>query len=190
MNLAGYLMVIVTVFLFFKKEAMDNENLNVMSVYKDMWKVVCLPSMRTLFFVMLTGRIAFAAADNTTMLKLREKGFPQQMLALSVVITFPFEIFFPILLGRMAQRTPHKSLGPVSQSLRITCFLICLPAVHLCLSFQNRALSCGNDDCLSFPQQQRSVQLALRPSDWTSTSLLFDFQHDLCVTVCILCKDQ
>jgi hypothetical protein len=128
MRFSGWVMIIVTVFLFFKSEYSSIEaqkqeyealkKMNIKSVYQDMWKVIKLPSMKTLFAMLLTSKIAFSAADNISLLKLSEKGFPQEMMALSVVITFPFEIFFPIILGKMAQRAPLKTLGPVS-------FLLC-----------------------------------------------------------------
>lgn len=115
MLFCGALMILVTFGLLFKPERFDpaTDRMSILSVYRDMWRVICLPSMRSLFFVLLTAKIAFSAADSVTILKLSEKGFPQEMMALSVVITFPFEIFVPILLGKLNQKTPHKSLGPV-----------------------------------------------------------------------------
>ncbi len=123
MKFSGWIMILVTALLLFKSEYSSSaieqqeieslKKMSIKSVYYDMWKVVKLPSMKTLFIILLTSKIAFSAADNVSLLKLSEKGFPQEMMALSVVITFPFEIFFPIVLGKMAQRSPLKTLGPV-----------------------------------------------------------------------------
>ena len=49
---------------------------------------------------MLTCRVAFAAGDNITVLKLIEKGFPKESLAMLVVVMFPF--------GQQTQRSMHK----------------------------------------------------------------------------------
>jgi MFS transporter, PAT family, solute carrier family 33 (acetyl-CoA transportor), member 1 len=124
MNASGWIMIIVTIVLFFrpeysslsaqKAEEESLKKMNLYSVYRDMWKIIKLPSMKMLFVILLTSKLAFSAADNISLLKLSEKGFPQEMMALSVVITFPFEIFFPIILGKLAQKSPHKTLGPVS----------------------------------------------------------------------------
>eukprot|EP00475_Leptophrys_vorax_P013550 TRINITY_DN19921_c0_g2_i1.p1 TRINITY_DN19921_c0_g2~~TRINITY_DN19921_c0_g2_i1.p1 ORF type:complete len:300 (-),score=72.98 TRINITY_DN19921_c0_g2_i1:31-930(-) len=132
-------MIFVTILLLFKHEERDvaSENLRITSVYKDMWKVICLPSMRSLFFILLTAKVAFSTADNVTLLKLSEKGFPQEMLATSVVITFPFDIFFPILLGKLSQRSPNKSLGPYIIGYPIKIFL-CLLSLLIVYTFPSK----------------------------------------------------
>ena len=57
-------------------------------------------AVRDLIIVLATCRLAFAAGDNITVLKLIEHGFPKENMALMVVILFPFELISPILIGR------------------------------------------------------------------------------------------
>lgn len=44
--------------------------------------------------------MAFVAGDNITVLKLIERGFPKENMAMMVVILFPFELVSPILISR------------------------------------------------------------------------------------------
>ena len=44
------------------------------------------------------------AADNILVLKMTEKGFPKEHMAVMVVALFPFELLFPVLVGGWASR--------------------------------------------------------------------------------------
>ena len=63
-------------------------------MYKQIYQVVRLPKVWSLIVVLLTCRLAFSTADNITSLKLTEKGFPREKLAILGTLMFPFGIFF------------------------------------------------------------------------------------------------
>ncbi|KAI8869753.1 hypothetical protein GQ42DRAFT_174896 [Ramicandelaber brevisporus] len=84
--------------LVFKKEddVLDEnaEDLNISSTYHTIFEVCKLPHMRRFIIVMLFAKIGFMANDAVTGLKLMEKGLGKEDLALTVLIDFPFQIFF------------------------------------------------------------------------------------------------
>lgn len=143
MRFWGIIMIAFTVFLLiFKQEKPYNQSSSIKSVYLDMWKVICLPSMRNLVFVLLTSKLGFIATDNVTNLQLTSKGYPQEMMALSVLIAFPFEIIFPIIISSISQRAPLKSLGPflLGYPLRL---LLCVLGVIMVYTFPESGAPIG-----------------------------------------------
>lgn len=66
--------------------------------------------MQTLLIVHLLSKIAFAANDAATHLKMVEKGLGREDLAATVLIDFPFQIFGGWLAGRLSQG--EKPLRP------------------------------------------------------------------------------
>ncbi|KIJ45087.1 hypothetical protein M422DRAFT_67250 [Sphaerobolus stellatus SS14] len=86
----------VTVWLlFFKTEdppAEDDEDLNLKRVYKVLWSVLKLKHVQSLCFVYFIQKIGFQANEAVTSLKLIEKGFKKEDMALSVLIDFPFQL--------------------------------------------------------------------------------------------------
>lgn len=88
----------------------DEEEVTVKAVFWKIWKLVNLPNMRTLLLLMLVYKLGFMAADTVSALKLIEKGFKREDLALFVLIEFPFQIFFAVLAGKWASgRAPLTS---------------------------------------------------------------------------------
>ncbi|OAJ37087.1 hypothetical protein BDEG_21156 [Batrachochytrium dendrobatidis JEL423] len=63
-------------------------------VYHTMVKIIMLPHMKTFIAVLLVAKLGFVANDAVTGLKLLEKGFSKEDLALAVLIDFPFQIVF------------------------------------------------------------------------------------------------
>lgn len=68
--------------------------------YKSMYRMLCLRPVQLLIAVHLTARLAFAAHDGATTLKLMEKGLGQGNLALMASVTVPFELGLGYLGGR------------------------------------------------------------------------------------------
>ncbi|OLL23614.1 putative membrane protein [Neolecta irregularis DAH-3] len=64
------------------------------SVYLTIWKILKLKHIQLFCIVLLFSKIGFVANDAITSLKLLEKGFSKEDLALTVLIDFPFEIIF------------------------------------------------------------------------------------------------
>jgi PAT family acetyl-CoA transporter-like MFS transporter 1 len=81
-----------------KQERGDGEALTggaLSTAYKEIIAVARLPAVRELAFLLLTCRIAFAAVDSITQLKLVENGLPRDKLAfLSVALSKHRELPF------------------------------------------------------------------------------------------------
>ncbi|KAF8912933.1 acetyl-coenzyme A transporter 1-domain-containing protein [Gymnopilus junonius] len=102
LTLSGYLRFwsiicyIVTLWLvFFKKEDKEpasDADMSIKAVYKTIWDICQLKHVQLLIIVHLFAKIGFAANDAATGLKLVEKGFKREDLALVVLIDFPFQI--------------------------------------------------------------------------------------------------
>ncbi|KAF9569838.1 MFS general substrate transporter [Agrocybe pediades] len=102
LTLSGYLRFwsivcyLVTVWLiFFKKEDKEpitEADMSIKAVYKTIWTICQLRHVQLLIIVHLFAKIGFAANDAATGLKLVEKGFKREDLALVVLIDFPFQI--------------------------------------------------------------------------------------------------
>ncbi|KAI8979135.1 membrane transporter [Mycotypha africana] len=97
MKFWAWMYFLVTAYLvFFKEEknVQDNEDLGIKGVYSTIWKICKLPHMRKFVFVLLTAKIGFICHEAVTSLKLLEKGFSREDMALSVLLDFPLQIFF------------------------------------------------------------------------------------------------
>ncbi|KAF8973855.1 acetyl-coenzyme A transporter 1-domain-containing protein [Flammula alnicola] len=102
LTLSGYLRFwsvicfAVTLWLvIFKKEDKEPANeadMSIKAVYKTIWTICQLKHVQLLIIVHLFAKVGFAANDAATGLKLVEKGFKREDLALVVLIDFPFQI--------------------------------------------------------------------------------------------------
>ncbi|KAF9917812.1 hypothetical protein BX616_011229 [Lobosporangium transversale] len=72
----------------------EEDDIGIKAVYKIILKIIRLPHMKSFMIVLLTAKIGFIANDAVTALKLLEKGFSKEDLALAVLIDFPFQIIF------------------------------------------------------------------------------------------------
>jgi hypothetical protein len=107
MTLGGYLTfwgwtyIIVTVGLAaLKREERTKNEDGIWDVYKVMWGVLKLKNIQTIIIIHLIAKIGFQANDGVTNLKLIDKGFSQEDLALTVLIDFPFEIGLGYYAGK------------------------------------------------------------------------------------------
>ncbi|KAG0294852.1 hypothetical protein BGZ96_000341 [Linnemannia gamsii] len=83
--------------VFLKKEErshLDENDIDIKSVYKIILKIIRLPHMKSYMLVLLMAKVGFIANSAVTALKLLEKGFSKEDLALAVLIDFPFQIIF------------------------------------------------------------------------------------------------
>ncbi|CAN6653684.1 hypothetical protein TRVA0_026S01948 [Trichomonascus vanleenenianus] len=94
----GLMYLIVTIFVgLFKHEERtkhDEGTSGIMHVYRSMYRVLKLHNIQMLIAVHLVSKFAFQANEAVTNLKLVEKGFSKEDMALTVLIDFPFEIIF------------------------------------------------------------------------------------------------
>lgn len=107
MTLGGYLTfwgwayILVTLGLgFLKREEKTKNEDGIWDVYKVMWGVLKLKNIQTIIIIHLIAKIGFQANDGVTNLKLIDKGFSQEDLALTVLIDFPFEIGLGYYAGK------------------------------------------------------------------------------------------
>ena len=97
----GYLYILVTLGIaVLKREDKTKNEDGIWDVYKVMWGVLKLPNIQTIIIIHLIGKIGFQANDAVTNLKLLDKGFSQEDLALTVLIDFPFEIGLGYYVGK------------------------------------------------------------------------------------------
>ncbi|OWB72031.1 hypothetical protein B5S31_g1732 [[Candida] boidinii] len=69
------------------------------SVYSKMWKVLQLSNVKLFVIIHLISKFAFQVNESATNLKLLDKGFSKEDLAITVLIDFPFEIIFGYYAG-------------------------------------------------------------------------------------------
>ncbi|KAL2009001.1 hypothetical protein VTN00DRAFT_7195 [Thermoascus crustaceus] len=106
----GWTYLVVTVCLaILKKEEKTKEHDSIFDVYKSMWSVLKLKNIQTIIIVHLIAKIGFQANDAVTSLKLLDKGFGQDNMALVVLIDFPFEIGLGYYAGKWStEYTPMR----------------------------------------------------------------------------------
>lgn len=75
-----------------------------MEVYRVMGGILSLKNIQTFIVIHLIAKIGFQANDAVTNLKLLEKGFSQEDLALTVLIDFPFEISLGYYAGKWSEQ--------------------------------------------------------------------------------------
>jgi len=80
---------------FFKKEDKEPEtdaDMSIKSVYATIWSICKLKHVQWLIVMHLFAKLGLAANEAATSLKLVEKGFKREELAIAVLIDFPFQI--------------------------------------------------------------------------------------------------
>ncbi|KAF2010726.1 hypothetical protein BU24DRAFT_436173 [Aaosphaeria arxii CBS 175.79] len=103
----GWAYLIVTFGLaIFKREERTKNTDGIMEVYQTMWGILKLKNIQTFIVIHLIAKIGFQANDAVTSLKLLDKGFSQEDLALTILIDFPIEIFLGYYIGKWCQTYP------------------------------------------------------------------------------------
>jgi len=104
----AYIAVTIGLALLKREEKTQNED-GIWDVYKIMWGVLKLKNIQTIIIVHLIAKIGFQANDAVTNLKLLDKGFGKDNMALTVLIDFPFEIGLGYYAGKWSQKyTPMR----------------------------------------------------------------------------------
>ncbi|MCJ1348212.1 hypothetical protein MMC31_006443, partial [Peltigera leucophlebia] len=101
----GYLIVTIGLALL-KREEKTKERDGIMEVYKSMVGILKLRNIQAIIIIHLIAKIGFQANDAITNLKLLDKGFSEEDMALTVLIDFPFEISLGYLAGRWSTVYP------------------------------------------------------------------------------------
>lgn len=107
----GWIYILVTLGLaIFKKEDKTKEREGIMDVYKVMWGILKLRNVQIIIIVHLIAKLGFQANDAATSLKLLDKGFSQEDMALTVLIDFPFELGLGYYVGKWSSEYPPLQL--------------------------------------------------------------------------------
>lgn len=133
----GVAFLVCTAYLFvFKSEAAyipePEEDMRVGALYKRMWRILQLKPVRQLVLLLITCRVAFSCADNITVLKLLEKGFPRENMALMAVLMFPFDLIVPVWIGRWANKGNALAPFVAGYPFRIFACLLGVLLVYTC----------------------------------------------------------
>ncbi|KAI9800753.1 MAG: hypothetical protein M1833_003170 [Piccolia ochrophora] len=105
----GYLVVTIGLAIL-KREERTRGRDGIHEVYKVMWQILKLKNIQTFIVVHLIAKIGFQANDAVTNLKLLDKGFGQENMALTVLIDFPFEIILGYQAGKWSSAYPPMHL--------------------------------------------------------------------------------
>jgi MFS transporter, PAT family, solute carrier family 33 (acetyl-CoA transportor), member 1 len=116
MTLGGYLefwgwayLLVTLAFALLKREEKTKERDGIMEVYRSMIGILKLKSIQKIIVVHLISKLGFQANDGVTALKLLDKGFGQENMALVVLIDFPFEISLGYYAGKWSTKyTPMR----------------------------------------------------------------------------------
>jgi PAT family acetyl-CoA transporter-like MFS transporter 1 len=110
----GVAFILCTLYLaFFQAEAptiLDKSEGNIIELYLRIWRILKLKPVQKLVFILFTARLAFVCIDNITILKLTERGFPRETMAVLVFILFPFEMIFPILITNYSKKQGNSPI--------------------------------------------------------------------------------
>lgn len=107
LTFAGWAYLIVTAGLaILKREDKTKERDGIMEVYRSMLGILKLKNIQSIIIIHLIAKIGFQANDAVTNLKLLDKGFSQEDMALTVLIDFPFEISLGYYAGRWSTSNP------------------------------------------------------------------------------------
>lgn len=130
-SLGGYLTFWGWAYLLFtiglailKHEERTKERDGIAEVYKSMLGVLKLKNIQTIVIIHLIAKIGFQANDAVTNLKLLEKGFSQEDLALTVLIDFPFEISLGYIAGRWSTQYPSLNVWSIAFVGRLAAALV------------------------------------------------------------------
>ena len=117
MTLSGYLvfwgwayLAVTALLAIFKREERTRENDSIGEVYRIMLGILKLKNIQTIIIIHLIAKIGFQANDAVTNLKLLDKGFSQEDLALTVLIDFPFELSLGYYAGKWSSQYPPMQL--------------------------------------------------------------------------------
>nr|QFR37047.1 MFS transporter [Cyberlindnera americana] len=126
----GFIYILITIFLIFfvheepqhlrslkKSDTITNTTNkpkntldSLKQVYHSMFQVLKLSNIQAFILVHLISKIGFQANEGATNLKLLEKGFAREDLAITVLIDFPFEIIFGYYVAKWS--SGKNSLNP------------------------------------------------------------------------------
>ncbi|KAH9166506.1 acetyl-coenzyme A transporter 1-domain-containing protein [Lactarius sanguifluus] len=86
-----------------RKEILLEEETNIISVYKTIWSISQLKSVRSFIAIHLTSKVGFAVHDAATSLKMVEKGLGKEDFAAAVLFDFPIQVLGGYFIARWSR---------------------------------------------------------------------------------------
>ncbi|CAB1106112.1 unnamed protein product [Ectocarpus sp. CCAP 1310/34] len=131
----GAVFLATTIWLCLFKPEVENgvndEFLGLVDTYKQLYKCVQLPSVRSFSSVLLTCRMAFAVTDAATSLKLVEYGMPKEEIAMLSPILVALGMIIPVAVGRITAGSRPMTVFLWGYPLRIAVTLMYLVVLPL-----------------------------------------------------------
>ncbi|SCU78079.1 LADA_0A03708g1_1 [Lachancea dasiensis] len=84
-------------------------HMSLVNVYRSFFEVLKLPSVQSLMGIHFLTKFAFQCNEGATNLKLLERGFKREDLAITVLIDFPFEIIFGYYVAKWSNDSSLSS---------------------------------------------------------------------------------
>lgn len=88
---------------WFKHETDDGHESeqSIMEAYSCLYKIIKLPSVQTLTFILLTAKVCFSASENVGAFKLIEHGVTKETIAFIGSLMVPIQLIMPIVISRL-----------------------------------------------------------------------------------------
>ncbi|AMD19815.1 HCL336Wp [Eremothecium sinecaudum] len=92
---------------------------SLLNVYKTFLKVLRLPAVQSLVILHFVSKFAFQCNEGATSLKLLEKGFKREDLAITSLIDFPFEVIFGYYVAKWSSENAHSEPKRLPRFIRL-----------------------------------------------------------------------
>lgn len=114
----------------------DEHDLGIVETYKLLYKILRLPLVPVIIFVLLTCKIGFSATDSVTGLKLIENGVPKDKLAMLSVPMIPLQILLPLVISHYIAGPKPMDIFLRAMPPRLLVGLVMAWAVYVTPTFQ------------------------------------------------------
>mmetsp|Transcript_36821 Transcript_36821/g.90594 ORF Transcript_36821/g.90594 Transcript_36821/m.90594 type:complete len:270 (+) Transcript_36821:84-893(+) len=119
----------------------NGDEMGVAETYKAMYNIVQLPAVRSLTLMLMTSKIAFAAADSVTSLKMQERGVKKEEIAMLGVAVTPIALFLPAIIAKYTSGPNPLGLFMAAVPYRIVMGLFFAVALYSIPSGKDVSLS-------------------------------------------------
>ncbi|KAL6930425.1 related to acetyl-CoA transporter [Hanseniaspora guilliermondii] len=103
---------------FVKSAKVENNDHSLKTVFQNFKHIIKLSNVQTLVLIHLVSKFPFQCNDSATQLRLLDKGFKSEDLAISVLINFPLEMFFGYYVGKWSSQTANKDNSMVTKRFK------------------------------------------------------------------------
>ncbi|KAJ8320988.1 hypothetical protein KUTeg_002575 [Tegillarca granosa] len=113
----------------------DNEQ-GIVSTYKQLIRVIRLPSVISYAIIILTAKVGFSATDSLSGLKLIEAGMKKETLALFAVPMIPIQIILPLIISKFTAGPRPMSVFLKAMPFRLLLGLLYAGIVYMAFHVQ------------------------------------------------------